>query len=74
MWGDQAGTVAGKLAAKFVQRQGIETMGKKMLASGSPPSTTSDRIGLVVQQMTMTNKLLLYLAFVNMDKGIGRGW
>jgi hypothetical protein len=74
MWEDQAGTVAGKLAAKFVQRQGIETMGKKMLASGSPPSTTSDRIGPVVQQMTMTNKLLLYLAFVNMDKGIGRGW
>ena len=28
MWGDQAGTVAGKLAAKFVQRQGIETMEK----------------------------------------------
>ena len=32
------------------------------------------RAGRLMEDVTLTNKYLLYLSFVNMDKGIGRGW
>ena len=28
----------------------------------------------ILEQTTLTNKYLLYLSFVNMELGIGRGW
>jgi hypothetical protein len=45
-----------------------------MAGSGLVVDSTSSSAGPVVQQMTLTNELLLYLAVVNMDKGIGRGY
>lgn len=53
----------------------IESAGKKMFAEPSgQTSSVNGQSGPVVRQATLTNKLLLYLAFVNMNKGIGRGW
>jgi hypothetical protein len=35
---------------------------------------SSCRPGSVIAEATLTNKYLLYMAFVNMNYGIGRGW
>jgi len=71
-----------KFAAKMVQSRGIEKAGKKMLLNlGSSPKedgvTSNDQLrrpGRLIDETTITNKYLLYLAYVNMDNGIGRGW
>jgi hypothetical protein len=65
-----ASSFLSKLAAKGVQ-QGIEERGKK-----EAPEVDSGprRQGQVIADSTVSTKFLLYLAFVNMTKGIGRGW
>jgi hypothetical protein len=74
-----ASSVLSKLAGKAAQRA-IEEQGKKAL-NGANASEAEDRQdpglrrqGQVVDQSTVSTKFLLYLGFVNMDKGIGRGW
>jgi hypothetical protein len=76
-----ASKVLGKFAGTMVQKRGIEGAGKSALlglgSSSGDNSSANDppqRQGSVVAQATLTNKYLLYLAFVNMNNGIGRGW
>jgi hypothetical protein len=66
-----ASTVLSKLTDK-VQAKGVEVWSTKKL-SEKPPVTNGAR-GQIVAEATLSDKYLLYLAFVNMDKGIGRGW
>jgi hypothetical protein len=63
----------------MVQKRGIEEYGKhKLLGSQAngeaQDQDTSPAQGQVIADATLSNKYLLYLAFVNMEKGIGRGW
>jgi hypothetical protein len=62
-------------AAKL-RRQGIEKWAKdRLLGAGSSTAPQDARPrARVLDQATLANKLLLYLACVNVDKGIGRGW
>ncbi len=70
-----ASTVLSKFAAKGVQGQGIEKWGRdRLLGSSKAPEPESQEKGQVFDQVTLTNKYLLYLAYVNMNNGIGRGW
>jgi hypothetical protein len=63
-----------KLAGKGVQR-GLEERGKKALNDSDADADSGPRRqGQVIEQSTVSTKFLLYLAFVNMEKGIGRGW
>lgn len=68
-----------KLAGKTAQRA-IEERGKKALdgANASDAEGGQDpgprRQGQIIEQSTVSTKFLLHLAFVNMGKGIGRGW
>jgi len=75
--------VASKVLSKFttavIQKRGIEGAGKNALlrlgsSSGDPGGSGPQRQGSVIDQTTLTNKYLLYLGFVNMENGIGRGW
>jgi hypothetical protein len=77
--------VTSKLLTKFagdtVQNRVIEPRGKDALlkpagdaAKDTESATAGRRPGRVIGQSTLSNRLLLYLAFVNMEKGIGRGW
>jgi hypothetical protein len=73
-----ASSFLGKLVEKGVQR-GVEDVARKALnGSGSPPEDAPHleprRPGQVIDQSTVSTKFLLHLAFVNMEKGIGRGW
>jgi hypothetical protein len=75
-----ASTFLSKLAGDAVQNRVVEGLGKEALlnGTGSPkdagPATGPRRAGQLLAQSTLSNKFLLYLAFVNMQKGIGRGW
>jgi hypothetical protein len=53
--------------------------GRNGSANGSEPSTDialagPRRPGQLIDDSTLSNRLLLHLAFVNMQKGVGRGW
>ena len=69
-----------KYAGDTLQNRGVEKLGKDALLKNGTATAESDatpsrrRPGRVVGESTLSNKLLLYLAFVNMEKGIGRGW
>lgn len=60
-----------KSATKSVEKT-LESRGKQALEDS--PATNPRQSGRIVSDATLSNKLLLYLAFVNMEKGIGRGW
>lgn len=72
-------TVSGMMkssAGNWVQG-GIETKGAKLLQSSPQRQAAPESAqqgGPLINDATLTNKYLLYLAYVNMDKGIGRGW
>jgi hypothetical protein len=74
-----ASSFLGKLAGKSAQRA-IEDRGKKAMNGSSEPGGQAEtdagprRQGQVIDESTVSTKFLLYLAFVNMEKGIGRGW
>ena len=66
---------ASTVLSKFTQAVGTEK-GKQLLL-GSPPKHDEEahaRRSPLIAETTLTNRLLLYLGFVNMDNGIGRGW
>jgi hypothetical protein len=78
-----------KLAGKAVhrgfeeRRQGVpgdrEDRGKKAVNDSTSTGEievdlSPRRQGQVIAESTVSTKFLLHLAFVNMDKGIGRGW
>jgi hypothetical protein len=65
-----ASSFLGKLAAKGVQ-QAIEERNAKDAPAEDPGPR---RHGQVIADSTVSTKFLLYLAFVNMTKGFGRGW
>ncbi len=74
-----ASTVLSKFAAKGIQGQGVEKWGKgKLLGSAKapePPAPPARPAKLrVFDDVTLTTKHLLYIAYVNMNYGIGRGW
>jgi hypothetical protein len=71
--------VASSVLAKFtdkVQAKGVEVWAKSKLSERSPNTSSAAprRQGQLMADATLSNKFLLYLAFVNMEKGIGRGW
>ena len=75
-----ASKVLSKFAGKMVQGRGVEGWGKKELLGGHDSShdvgtsARPSRAGALIAESTLSTKYLLYLGFVNMDKGIGRGW
>jgi len=82
-WVDDSAEIIRRFAKEVVQKRGIEGAGKNAIVrttSSSGPSAdtaTSARPsqqGTLIEQATLTSKYLLYLAFVNMNEGIGRGW
>lgn len=78
-WKNVADEVLRKFAKEVAQKRGIEGAGKNALlrmgsSAASVAAGASHRQGSVMAEATLTNKYLLYLAFVNMDYGIGRGW
>ena len=79
-WVNVADEVLRKLAKELAQKRGIEGAGKNaLLRAGSSSSSAanggvSSHQGTVLAEATLTSKYLLYLAFVNMNQGIGRGW
>jgi hypothetical protein len=76
-----AADLLARWAGKVVFKQGVEGYGKSVLQGGSPPVPPTPRTtaghdyqrGLLADA-TLTNKYLLYLSFVDMERGIGRGW
>lgn len=58
---------------KVVQNTTKLAVGGSKSSSGGGSSGGSGKAS-VLDDATTTNKLLLWLGFVNMDKGIGRGW
>jgi hypothetical protein len=79
-WENVADEVLRKFAKEVTQKRGIEGAGKNaILRMGSSGASaeggeSSCRPGSVIAEATLTNKYLLYMAFVNMNYGIGRGW
>jgi hypothetical protein len=78
---DVAAKFISKMVGTLVQKRGIEDYGKSKILTLWPSDTADDhgesplhRNGQVVAEATLNNKYLLYLAFVNQEKGIGRGW
>ncbi len=78
---DVASKVVSKFLGTMTQKRGIEEYGKNRLLKGGGTAgsdqeedTSARRQGQVVAEATLSNRYLLYLAFVNMEKGIGRGW
>jgi len=73
-----ASTALSKFAGKTVQTRLIEKAGKNWLLGPSPQQDASPeptrRRNVLIDETTLTNKLLLHLGYVNMDNGIGRGW
>ena len=85
-----ASSFLAKLAGKTASRNAVEALGQTPRAAeerakdalngrnGSGNSTELPsgprRPGQVLEQSTVSTKFLLHLAFVNMEKGIGRGW
>jgi hypothetical protein len=69
-----------KFAKERAQKRGIEGAGKNAIlrtgssSSSAPNRQGSSRQGAVLAEATLTSKFLLYLAFVNMNEGVGRGW
>jgi hypothetical protein len=75
-----------KLTSTLLQKKGIEDKGKQALlslgsssqgageATDDVPNEARKRQGQLIAEATLSNKYLLYLAYVNMEKGIGRGW
>jgi hypothetical protein len=55
-----------------VLKKGLEIGAAKMAAPA--PEKRVKRSGQVIEHATLSNKYLLYFAYVNMSKGIGRGW
>lgn len=73
-----AGTVAGMMkssASSFVQG-GLEATANKLAGprKGEAAGERAPQSSSLLDEATLTNRHLLDLAFVNMDKGIGRGW
>jgi hypothetical protein len=73
--------VTSAFLSKLVEKgaRGADDAGRKALNGGSNPSDDAAHLeprrqGQVIDQSTVSTKFLLHLAFVNMDKGIGRGW
>jgi hypothetical protein len=70
----------GKASSTMVQKRGIEGAGKNwILAPGSSSDNGASNRGSFQQgqlmaDATITSKYLLYMAYVNMALGIGRGW
>ena len=78
-WENVADEVLRKFAKEVAQKRGIEGAGKNALlrmgsSAGSPAGGASHRQGSIIAEATLTNEYLLYLSFVNMNNGIGRGW
>lgn len=76
-----ASQVLSKFTGTMVQKRGIEgSLKKQILGSGSSngggdgSDDNSRRQSRIIEDTTISNKYLLYLAYVNMDLGIGRGW
>src|SRR5439155_11903676 len=71
-----ASKVLSKFAGKMVQGRGVEGWGKKELLGGHDSShdvgtsARPSRAGALIAESTLSTKYLLYLGFVNMDKGI----
>jgi hypothetical protein len=78
-WENVADDVLRKFAKEVVQKRGIEGAGKNALlrmgsSAGSAAGGAPHRQGSIIAESTLTNEYLLYLSFVNMNYGIGRGW
>jgi hypothetical protein len=78
-YGDEGKNVASAVLSKFgdkLQAKSVETWAKARLSDrpSTPASVTTPRRSQLMSDATLSNKLLLWLAFVNMEKGIGRGW
>jgi hypothetical protein len=68
-----------KLAGETLQNRVIETAAKNAAtgegaAADAALVPAARRPGQLIDESTLSNKFLLHLAFVNMRKGIGRGW
>lgn len=85
---DVGNAVLSKWLGKIIQKQGVERGGKALIGQTSgqlhtPLLDTQGEIARIKRQaagrptlmesLTLSNDLLLLLAIVNMDKGIGRG-
>lgn len=71
----QGQNVAATVLAKFTDK--VQAKGVEVWATKNPsekPQPAGGARGQIVAQATLSDKYLLYLAFVNMEKGIGRGW
>ena len=72
-----ASKILAKAAGKTAQK-GVEAWGKSALANTNGGDADTEaaprRPGPLVAESTLSSRYLLYLAFVNMEKGIGRGW
>ena len=85
-----ASSFLAKLAGKSASRNAVEAFretqraaeerakdalnGRNGSGNSTEPPSGPRRPGQVIEQSTVSTKFLLHLAFVNMDKGIGRGW
>ena len=75
-----AAQLLAKWAGKAAMKQGVEGYGKQVLLGGHPPAPEGHtKAGLdyqkgVLADATVTNRYLLYLAFVDAEQGIGHGW
>jgi hypothetical protein len=67
-----------RLAGDALQSRGGEAAGRSGNGNGSSAdaaaATGPRRPGQLIAESTLSNKVLLDLAFVNTQKGIGRGW
>jgi hypothetical protein len=66
----------GKSAVKEGIKSGTKAvlLGSNGASQGDEAGAGTRRSGQLVREATLSNKFLLYLAFVNMTKGIGHGW
>jgi hypothetical protein len=62
----------GKALSK-VSQQGLKQGAKSLMHSASTTATVEPP-GPIIDQVTLTNKSLLYHGFYNVDKGPGGGW
>jgi hypothetical protein len=60
-------------ALSKVTQQGLKQGAKSLMHSASTTATEEPR-GPLIDQVTLTNKSLLYHGFYNVDKGPGGGW
>jgi hypothetical protein len=67
--------LAGKTAQRAAEGRAKDALnGRNGSGNGTEQPSGPRRSGQVLEQSTVSTKFLLHLAFVNMDKGIGRGW